>query len=94
MNYGEFGTTDGQKALEGELHMRKTKFCAGIAVAAMLLVGIAGWANSNNRVPEAQASTGIGATQLDTHHMMLNAKNLPATEIEDFSLVFPSRFTD
>jgi hypothetical protein len=74
--------------------MRKTRFWAAIAVAALMLVGIAGWANSNNRVPEAQASTGIGATQLDTHHMMLNAKNLPATEIEDFSLVFPSRFTD
>ena len=75
--------------------MRKTTFWAAIAVVALtLIVGIARWAISKDRVLEAQASTRIGATQLDTYHMMLNAKNLPAQQFEDFSLVFPSRSAD
>jgi hypothetical protein len=76
MNYGEFGTTDGQKALEGELHMRKTKFCAGIAVAAMLLVGIAGWANTNNLSLALEAQ----GPRIDPLQMMREVKDLPIEE--------------
>ena len=35
----------------------------------------------------------IEAAQLDAFQMMLNAKNLPSQEFEDFSLVFPSPVT-
>ena len=74
--------------------MRKSRYWAAIAVAALTFVGIAGWANSSNRVPEAQASTQIEAAQLDTFQMMLNPKTLPIQEFVDLSLVFPSPFTD
>jgi hypothetical protein len=74
--------------------MRRTKSWAAIAVAALALVCITGWANSNNGVPEAQASTRIEAAQLDAFQMMLNGRNLPIQEFEDFSLVFLSPFTD
>jgi hypothetical protein len=70
--------------------MRKIRFWAGIGVAALTLVGIGGWANSNHRTLEAQASTGIGAARLDAFQMMLSAKDLPIQEVEDFSFVFSS----
>jgi hypothetical protein len=73
--------------------MRKTTFWAAIAAGALMLVGIAGWDNSDNRALEAQASTPIDAAQLDAFQMMLNAKNLPSGEFEDFSLVFSSPVT-
>jgi hypothetical protein len=73
--------------------MRKTTFWAAIAAGALMLVGVAGWANSDKRALEAQASTPIEAAQLDAFQMMLNAKNLPSQEVEDFSLVFPSPVT-
>ena len=73
--------------------MRKTTFWAAIAAGALMLVGIAGWANSDNRALEAQASTPIDAAQPDAFQMMLNAKNLPSEEFEDFSLVFSSPVT-
>ena len=73
--------------------MRKTTFWTAIAAGALMLVGIAGWANSDKRALEAQASTPIEAAQLDAFQMMLNAKNLPSEEFEDFSLVFPSPVT-
>jgi hypothetical protein len=73
--------------------MRKTTFWAAISTGALMLVGIAGWANSDKRALEAQASTPIEAAQLDAFQMMLNAKNLPSEEFEDFSLVFPSPVT-
>jgi hypothetical protein len=72
--------------------MRKTTFWTAIAAGALMLVGIA-WANSDKRALEAQASTPIEAAQLDAFQMMLNAKNLPSQEFEDFSLVFPSPVT-
>jgi hypothetical protein len=56
--------------------MRKTTF-AGIAAGALILAGIAGWANPNNRSLEAKASTSVEA-QIDTE------------EFQDFSLVFSS----
>ena len=70
--------------------MRKTTFWAAIVAGALMFVGVAGWANSDKRALEAQASTPIEAAQLDAFQMMLNAKNLPSEEFEDFSLVFPS----
>jgi hypothetical protein len=73
--------------------MRKTTFWAAISTGALMLFGIAGWVNSDKRALEAQASTPIEAAQLDAFQMMLNAKNLPSEEFEDFSLVFPSPVT-
>jgi len=72
--------------------MRKTTFWTAIAAGALMLVGIA-WANSDKRALEARASTPIDAAQLDVFQMMLNAKNLPSGEFEDFSLVFSSPVT-
>jgi hypothetical protein len=40
-------------------HMRKITFWSAIAAAALMLVGTAGWVNSNNRGLEAQASAQI-----------------------------------
>ena len=71
--------------------MRKTKLWAAIAAAAFMVVGIAGWVNSNNRAFEAKASTPIETSSLDAFEMMRTAKNLPNQEFEDFSLVFSSR---
>jgi hypothetical protein len=73
--------------------MRKTTFWAAVAAGTLMLVGIVGWANSDKRALEAQASTPIRAAQLDAFQMMLNARNLPNQEFEDFSLVFPSTVT-
>ena len=71
--------------------MRKTTFWAAISTGALMLFGIAGWVNSDKRALEAQASTPIEA--VDAFQMMLNARNLPNQEFEDFSLVFPSTVT-
>ena len=71
--------------------MRKTTFWAAIVAGALMFDGVAGWANSDKRALEAQASTPIEA--VDAFQMMLNAKNLPSQEFEDFSLVFPSPVT-
>ena len=69
--------------------MRKTRFWAAIAVAALMLVGIAGWVYPSHRPLEAKASTSNEA-KIDTFSIMSTAKDLPAEEFEDFSLVFPS----
>jgi hypothetical protein len=69
--------------------MRNIKLIAAVAAVALILAGIAGWANSNNHAFEAKAST-PAATQLDTFTIMVNAKNLPNQEFEDFSVVFSS----
>ena len=58
--------------------MRKITFWAAISTGALMLVGIAGWVNSDKRALEAQASTPIEA--VDAFQMMLNAKNLPSQE--------------
>jgi hypothetical protein len=70
--------------------MRKTTFWAAIVVGVLMQVGIQGWPNSGKRALESEASTPVEAFQLEVHQMMLNAKNLPCQEFEDFSLVFPS----
>jgi hypothetical protein len=74
--------------------MGKTTFWAAIAAGGLILVSVAGWVNSDKRALEAQASSPIGAAQLDTFNMMLNARNLPSQEFEDFSLVFSSPATN
>ena len=60
--------------------LRKTRFWAAIAVAALLLVGIAGWANTNantnNLALEAQGP------RIDPLQIMMNAKNLPSLDLE------------
>ena len=70
--------------------MRRTTFWAATAAGALMLVGIAQWANSDKRALEAQASTQIENVGIDPFQMMLNVKNLPSGEFEDLSLVFPS----
>jgi len=74
-----------------ETHMRNTIFWAAIAAGALMQVGIAEWANSHKGALEAQASTQI--EDVDPFQIMLNARNLPSGEFEDFSLVFPSPVT-
>jgi hypothetical protein len=68
--------------------MRKTRVFAA-AAAALILAGIAGWANSNNRALEAKASIATKAAQIDPGRMMGYAKHLPGQQFEDFFLVFP-----
>jgi hypothetical protein len=72
--------------------MPKTKLCAAIAAAAVMVVGIAGWVNSNDHAFEAKASTPLEASSLDAFEMMRTAKNLPNQEFEDLSLVFSSQW--
>ena len=73
--------------------MRSAIFWAAIAAAALIQVGIAEWVNSHQGALEAQASTQIEDVDVDPFQMMLNARNLPGGEFEDFSLVFPSPVT-
>jgi hypothetical protein len=69
--------------------MRKTRFWAAIAAGALILAGIAGWVYPSHRPLEAMASTSIEA-KVDPFSLMSTAKDLPAEEFEDFSLVFSS----
>jgi hypothetical protein len=55
---------------------------SAIAAAALMLVGTAGWVNSNNRGLEAQASAQIEDVRIDPFQIMLNAKNLPSEEFD------------
>ena len=66
--------------------MRKTTFAA-IAASALILASVAGWVYPSHRPLEAKASTSIEA-KVDP--FSATAKDLPAEEFEDFSLVFPS----
>jgi hypothetical protein len=58
--------------------LRKTRFWAAIAVAALLLLGIAGWGNTNANTKTLEAP----GPRIDPFQMMLNAKNLPAQELD------------
>ena len=58
--------------------LRKTRFWATIAVAALLLLGIAGWANTNAKTTNLEA---LGP-RIDPFQIMLNAKNLPTQELD------------
>jgi hypothetical protein len=65
-------------------HMRKIRFWSAIAGAALMLVGTAGWVNSNNSALEAQVSAQIEDVRIDPFQIMLNAKNLPSEEFDAF----------
>jgi hypothetical protein len=58
--------------------LRKTRFWAAIAVAALLLLGIAGLGNTNASTKNLEAS----GPQIDPFQMTLNAKNLPTQELD------------
>ena len=58
--------------------LRKTRFWAAIAVAALLLLGIAGWGNTNANTKNVEAP----GSRMDPFQMMLNAKNLPTQELD------------
>jgi len=73
--------------------MRNSIFWAAVAAAALLQVGVVEWADSHKGALEAQASTQTENVDLDPFQMMLNTKNLPSGEFEDFSLVFSSPVT-
>jgi len=56
----------------------RTRFWAAIAVAALLLLGIAGWGNTNANTKNLEAP----GPRIDPFQMMLSAKNLPAQELD------------
>jgi hypothetical protein len=58
--------------------LRKTRFWAAIAVAALLLLGIAGWGNTNANTKNLEAP----GPRIDPFQMMLNVKNLPTQELD------------
>ena len=58
--------------------LRKTRFWAAIAVAALLLLGIAGWGNTNANTKNLEAP----AQRIDPFQMMLNATNLPTQGLD------------
>ena len=58
--------------------LRKTRFWAAIAVAALLLLGIAGWGNINASTKNLEAT----GPRIDPFQIMLNAKNLPTQELD------------
>ena len=58
--------------------LRKTRFWATIAVAALLLLGIAGWGNTNANTKNLEAP----GPRIDPVQIMLNAKNLPTQELD------------
>ena len=64
---------------KGERSLRKTRFWAAIAVAALLLLGIAGWANTNANTTNLEFT----GPRIDPFQIMLNAKNLPTQELEE-----------
>jgi hypothetical protein len=58
--------------------LRKTGFWAAIAVAALLLLGITGWGDTNANTKNLEAP----GPRIDPFQMMLNAKNLPTQELD------------
>jgi hypothetical protein len=62
------------------------------AAAALILAGVGGWTNSATGALESKAAAPI--IQVDTLQMMVNAKDLPIQEFEDFSVVFSSPLAD
>ena len=70
---------------------------AAFAVAALILIGVGSFGKDVRTVREAAAATEAGLTfpqqpaalgGLDPFDLMANAKDLPISEYEDFSLVF------
>ena len=58
--------------------LRKTRFWAAIGVAALLLLGVAGWANTNANTRNLEA---LGP-RMDPFQIMLNVKDLPTQELD------------
>jgi len=58
--------------------LRKTRFWAAIAVAALLLLGIAGWGNTNANTKNLE----VPGPRIDPFEIMLNAKNMPTQELD------------
>ena len=58
--------------------LRKTRYWAAIAVAALLLLGIAGWGNTNASTKNLEAA----GPRIDPFEIMLNAKNMPTQELD------------
>lgn len=58
--------------------LRKTRFWAAIAIAALLLLGIAGWGNTNASTKNLEAA----GPRIDPFEIMLNAKNMPTQELD------------
>ena len=58
--------------------LRKTRFWAAIAVAALLLLGIAGWGNTNANTKNLD----VPGPRIDPFEIMLNAKNMPTQELD------------
>ena len=67
--------------------LRKTRFWAAIAVAALLLLGIAGWGNTNASTKNLEAS----GPRIDPFQIMLDAKDLPTQEELDAGVYGLSR---
>jgi hypothetical protein len=73
--------------MDRRISMRKTKAFAA-ATAALILAGVAGWASST--IDGGQTATAAPIpVQIDAFEAMVNAKNLPASHYDDYSLVFP-----
>jgi hypothetical protein len=63
---------------KGERSLRKTRFWAAIAVAALLLLGITGWGNTNANTKNLE----VPGPRIDPFEIMLNAKNMPTQELD------------
>jgi hypothetical protein len=59
--------------------IRKNRFWTAIAVAALLLLGIAGWANTKANTRNLE----FPGPRMDPFQIMLNAKNLPTQELDE-----------
>ena len=67
---------------KGERSLRTTRVWAPIAVAALLLLGIAGWANTSANTTNLEFT----GPRIDPFQIMLNAKDLPAQELDEGGL--------
>ena len=67
--------------------MRQTKFFALAAAAALILVGLGGWARSTTQSRTTNTAAPI-SVQIDPFQAMVNANGLPTAHSHDFSVVF------
>jgi hypothetical protein len=72
--------------MERGIPMRKTKVFA-VAAAALILAGVGGWASSTINAGRTAAATPI-RVQMDPFPEMVNAKGLPTSHYDDYSLIF------
>jgi hypothetical protein len=69
-------------ASAGPQPLRQVLFVA--IVAAFVLIGIGTW----TRVGAPGPTSALAGSTVDPSAMMANAKNLPASQVDDYSLVF------